>query len=89
MTQIIQKASMKYQWLKTLIKVFLAHEEGSFEIPQNFNYQKSTTENYVSHDRIFVGSYVDIRETRDYEWHSNYSPERQIWQDLGASCNLI
>ncbi len=80
---------MKYQWLKTMIKIFLAHEEGSFKIPDGYNYQKSTTENYVLHNKVFVGNYIDVRETRDYQWHSNYSPERQIWQDLGMYILVI
>jgi hypothetical protein len=29
----------------------------------------------------FVGKYAHLRESRDYSYHTNYTPERQLWQD--------
>ena len=28
-----------------------------------------------------VGDYVDVRKMMDYSWHTNFTEERQLWQD--------
>ncbi len=52
-----------------------------------YDYTKTTNDNYKESKKVFVGSFSDIRETRDYSWHVNYTVERQVWQDIAIrSC---
>lgn len=32
-------------------------------------------------ERKFYGPFAKIRESLDFSWHGNYTPERQEWQD--------
>ena len=41
----------------------------------------SSEENHRSDDRKFYGQFAHIRKTLDYSYHSNYTFERQIFQD--------
>ena len=52
-----------------------------FTIPDTYDTTKSTNDNYKSDDMLFFGEYADIRETRDYNYHVNYTKERQLWQN--------
>ena len=55
----------------------------AFAIPSNYDYSKSTNENYgvAASEGTLVGEYVSIRQSRDYSYHTHYTPERQLWQD--------
>lgn len=47
----------------------------------NYDYNKSTEENYCADHGHFYGPYADIRAQLDYNYHSNYTQERQAFQD--------
>ena len=56
----------------------------TFEIPpltNNFDFEKSTEDNFSTDDLTFVGKYADIRSLLDYTYHKNYVPDRQALQD--------
>ena len=43
---------------------------------------RSTNENYGAPlEEGFHGAYTDVRAVRDYGYHTNYTKERQLWQD--------
>jgi hypothetical protein len=52
----------------------------------------SSEEKHQSNDRTFHGQFQHIRQKLDYNYHSNYTPERQKFQDevvnsfLGRAC---
>jgi hypothetical protein len=76
------------RWLKSLVRVFAATEMGNFRVPPDYDYSSTTTKNYEASGMEFVGEYADIRASRDYTWHSNYTPERQLWQDIAINSCL-
>ncbi len=82
------QAIVTMRWLRSLIRVFAATEMGHFELKPDYDYRQTTTENYKASGREFVGEYADIRATRDYSWHSNYTAERQLWQDTAINSCL-
>lgn len=49
--------------------------------PRRFRVLLSTEENYKVDDRKFYGQFAHIRKMLDYTYHSNYTFERQIFQD--------
>ena len=53
----------------------------NFTISDNYDYTKSSEENYRCDDAPFVGKYQDIRNRLDYTFHRRYSVERQLLQD--------
>eukprot|EP00321_Phaeocystis_globosa_P008645 CAMPEP_0118847456 /NCGR_PEP_ID=MMETSP1162-20130426/92975_1 /TAXON_ID=33656 /ORGANISM="Phaeocystis Sp, Strain CCMP2710" /LENGTH=759 /DNA_ID=CAMNT_0006779647 /DNA_START=476 /DNA_END=2755 /DNA_ORIENTATION=- len=62
----------------------LAHQDKhTMQVPADYDYSKPTCENYraPTGDTSFYGQYQAIRATRDYEYHSHYTRERQLWQD--------
>lgn len=76
------------RWLRTLSKLFAATEKNLFCLGDDYDYTKTTAENYGVKNENYVGDYADIRATRDYSYHSNYTPERQRWQDFAIKCCL-
>ena len=46
-----------------------------------FSAQLSTEQNYKNTDKQFYGSYAEIRSTLDYNYHDNYTKQRQLLQD--------
>ena len=46
-----------------------------------FEVELSTEQNYCTDDEEFYGEFVDIRQSLDYNFHSNYIRERQLFQD--------
>lgn len=42
---------------------------------------QTTEEIFLSRDTIYVGDFVDERMMMDYEWFTNYTPDRQHLQD--------
>jgi hypothetical protein len=49
--------------------------------PSNYDYTKSTEENYAVTAPTFVGKYGDLRQQLDYTYHQHYSAERQLLHD--------
>ena len=47
----------------------------------NYDYSKSTEDNYAQDGKIFVGKYAAIRESLDYSYHKYYNIKRQFLQD--------
>lgn len=67
--------------LLRLLVGMLGETSEDFRTPPDFNYAKTTNDNYsVAGDAVF-GKYASIRKTRDYNYHVNYSEARQHWQD--------
>ena len=50
-------------------------------LPSDYDFTKSTNDNHGVAGSEFFGKYADIRATRDYTYHVNYTQERQLWQD--------
>lgn len=50
-------------------------------IPQDYDFGKSTQENYSSGEGNFAGPFASIRENLDFDYHGNYSEARQMFQD--------
>ena len=48
---------------------------------RRFTCLQSSEENHKSEDMNFYGRFAHIRQTLDYTYHSNYTPERQRFQD--------
>ena len=53
----------------------------NFVVNNNYNYTKSTEENYSSENAPFVGKYKWERSQLDYSYHKRYSEMRQLMQD--------
>ena len=53
----------------------------SFTISKKYNFHRSTNDNYGVLHREFYGKYAGIRARIDYSYHTNYTKERQEWQD--------
>ena len=49
--------------------------------PTRFSVKLSTEQNYKNVDKEFYGSYAEIRSTLDYNYHDNYTKQRQLLQD--------
>ena len=47
----------------------------------SYCFDKSTEENYCSNDKEFYGPHAKIRAQLDYNYHRNYTKERQHFQD--------
>lgn len=82
----------RYRWLKSVVSLYHKSKNCMFETKKDYDFTKSTNENYAfpapspentgdSSQQLFFGEFADIRATRDYHWHCNYTPERQLWQD--------
>ena len=50
-------------------------------MPSYFSLELSTQENYGVENKEFFGRFAEIRRQLDYDYHGNYSKERQIFQD--------
>ena len=48
---------------------------------RRFSVLTSTEENHSTYDRYFYGQFAHIRKTLDYNYHKNYTFERQRFQD--------
>lgn len=66
-------------------KLFCLTVPPSFTINRGYDYTKSTNENYGIEEEVFWGKYASIRKDKDYSYHTNYSKERQQWQDMVVS----
>ena len=59
------------------------HKNG-FKVPPNYDYSKSTTENYMYKgpgEPPFVGKYANLRIPMDYSYHKHYTVDRQLLHD--------
>ena len=54
--------------------------QGDWEVPLNYDFCKSTSENYRAAERLHVGPYHQVRSTRDHSYHGAYTRERQLFQ---------
>lgn len=52
-----------------------------FTQPGNYNFLKSTEDNYKASTPVFVGKYQEQRRALDYSYHTHYTPERQYLHD--------
>ena len=77
------KGATRTAFLQQVITGTLSASSRQFVIPSDYDYTKTTNDNYgcSATPRVYYGDYVDIREGRDYNYHVNYVKERQLWQD--------
>eukprot|EP00752_Nemacystus_decipiens_P007227 g6468.t1 len=55
---------------------------GDWQVPLDYDYTKSTCENYRSAVAVNdVSQYQSVRATRDHDYHGAYTRERQLFQD--------
>jgi len=80
----------RYRWLQSVVRLYHKSLNCVFETRKDYDFSKSTNENYAFQppdDSIagsykeYFGEFADIRATRDYSWHCNYTKQRQLWQD--------
>lgn len=76
------------KWLQSLVKIFSVCQDYEFTVRPDYDYSKTTNDNYKESNPVYVGVHADIRATRDYSWHTNYTVERQAWQDIAVRCCL-
>ena len=69
-------------FLRSCVRTLQSGED-TFVIPPNYDYIRSSNDNYsVPADQaVFVGEYTAVRKKLDYSYHAHYSAERQRWQD--------
>jgi len=58
-----------------------AHQRDTKRSVRRFSVLVSSEQNHRSDDRNFYGQFAHIRRTLDYEYHNNYTRERQLFQD--------
>lgn len=51
------------------------------KIPSDFDFDKSTQENYAADSQEFYGPFEEFRASLDFSYHGNYTKERQAFQD--------
>jgi len=56
-------------------------QRANFVIPEDFNWNASTGDNYVGPEGSFFGPYAGVRADLDYTYHVNYNRDRQELQD--------
>ncbi len=54
--------------------------QGDWRVPLNYDYTRSTSENYGVKERLHVGPYHRVRASRDHSYHGTYTRERQLFQ---------
>ena len=62
-------------------RAFLAFPQRSHSFSIVYKSSSSTEENYKTDDMNFYGSFIQIRKSLDYSYHSNYCKKRQWLQD--------
>lgn len=68
------------QFLKNVVKDGAAI--APYILSSSYEWEKSTNHNYMNPDTTqFVGEFIKYREVLDYNYHVNYIPARQLWQD--------
>ena len=79
--QTFQRGVQNISFLRNIAS-HLRSGAGAFAVPENYDFAKSTNDNYGVPDRAsFHGRYDHIRKTLDYDYHVNYTKARQLWQD--------
>lgn len=85
-----QSGATESPFLRSLVKAVSKGVERPFLVPSDFDYSKSTAENYEAPlEEGFHGEFADIREHLDYTYHSNYMRCRQLWQDTLIQNSVI
>ena len=72
------------EFIPSSSSAFPANKKESFRIPPDYDFSKSTSENYKwkgDGSPPFIGKYAALRQRMDYNYHSYYSAERQYIQD--------
>jgi len=68
----------KFRWTKLSVPSL------NFTIPINYNYSRSTEDNYAAgqaDEALLVGEFTEVRKIVDYAYHRVYQKERQLLQD--------
>lgn len=74
--------------LNNLVRKYRLGFNFGFQTPVDYDYNKSTNENYKTSSLTFVGEFSDIRKDRDYSYHVNYTEARQAWQDAAIKSTI-
>ena len=72
-------ANMAAAWNKNKRKSLLRQQKHRSR--RRFSVLTSTEENHSTYDMNFYGQFAHIRKTLDYDYHKNYTFERQRFQD--------
>lgn len=62
------------------VPTYLAYRHADYVVEKDDGTSSSSIHDPVRHGEVY-GEFADIRRGLDYSWHSNYSRERQMWQD--------
>ena len=70
-------------FLQQVVRASLSSAHATPGVASDYDFDRSTNDNHACRDtpRQFYGAFRDIRATRDYSYHVNYTRERQLWQD--------
>ncbi len=55
--------------------------DSKLQVKENYDFTKSTAQNYASTEAKFYGKYQLERSVMDYTYHKHYTKERQLLQD--------
>jgi len=67
--------------LRSLVRKLRLGYNFGFRVPKGYDYSRPTHGNYAADGWDFLGDFAELRQTRNYGLHVNYTPERQRWQD--------
>mmetsp|Transcript_10557 Transcript_10557/g.24558 ORF Transcript_10557/g.24558 Transcript_10557/m.24558 type:complete len:688 (+) Transcript_10557:264-2327(+) len=79
-----RKGVMRVSFLRSIVTQLENPAHVNFVVAEDYDYAKSTNDNYGVKGRSFFGKYAGIRATLDYRYHVNYCQERQRWQDAAV-----
>eukprot|EP00941_MAST-03F_sp_MAST-3F-sp1_P001119 g1119.t1 len=77
-----KKAIQRRRFFSAIVSSYAVRPD--FQVSPTYDYSKSTSDNYAMSDpncMDFYGDFVSARRKLDYDYHVNYTKERQLWQD--------
>eukprot|EP00298_Acanthocystis_sp_HF-20_P013198 c20253_g2_i3.p1 GENE.c20253_g2_i3~~c20253_g2_i3.p1 ORF type:complete len:619 (-),score=226.48 c20253_g2_i3:100-1911(-) len=75
------RAVEDFRFLEAYVTQFDDISNIKFTVSPDYDYDRSTWENYMIDEPEFHGKYAAIRAKRDFAFHKSYTKERQLWQD--------
>ncbi|CAK0905347.1 unnamed protein product, partial [Prorocentrum cordatum] len=75
--------------LRLLVKKLRQGFDYGFTVPDDFDYSRSTSDNYRVDTREFAHEFAHLRRRLDFGYHSNYTMERQRWQDEAIKSAVV
>jgi len=75
--------------LRLLVAKFQKGKAYGFKTPEDYDFTKPSSENYMVDDREFTEEFAHLRRAIDYTYHNNYTLERQRWQDEVIKSTIV